>query len=114
MKNKVMPKYNAGVVDTVFCLMFETLWTAPYDRRRGNPLLVDFECRARRAAVVLSTTDLAAADGAQLREVSEAVGALDASVRRIVDAGVFSPGRCALALGQMKGIMAAVQAECRV
>ena len=68
-----MSKCNAEFVETVFCLMFETFWMAPYDPRRSDPVLACFERRARCASVLLGKTDLASATGAQLREVAKAV-----------------------------------------
>ena len=51
---KTTKKHNPELVDTVFRLMFEILWVAPYDRRRGNAALSEFERRGRETAVLLA------------------------------------------------------------
>lgn len=107
-----MSKCNVEFVETVFSLMFETFWTAPYDRRRGNPLLGDFDRRARRAVIVLSSTDLASATGAQLRDVAEAVVELEESVQRIAGTGLFRSRECAEALERVRGIREALAEQC--
>ena len=48
-----MLKCNAELVDIVFRLMFETFWVAPYDLRRGFPVLGNFERHARPASGLL-------------------------------------------------------------
>ena len=53
---KTTKKHNPELVDTVFRLMFEILWVAPYDRRRSNAALSEFERRGRETAVLLAAT----------------------------------------------------------
>ena len=58
---KTTEKHNPELVDTVFRLMFEILWVAPYDRRRSNAALSEFERCGRETAVLLAATDLRSA-----------------------------------------------------
>ena len=48
---KITRKNNPALVAAVFRLMFETLWIPPYDRRKCNALVVDFELCARSAVI---------------------------------------------------------------
>ena len=107
-----MSKCNAEFVETVFCLMFETFWMAPYDPRRSDPVLACFERRARCASVLLGKTDLASATGAQLREVAKAVAELEESVQQIAGTGLFRSRECAEALERVRGIREALAERC--
>ena len=64
---KTTKKHNPELVDTVFRLMFEILWVAPYDRRRSNAALSEFERRGRETAVLLAATDLRSASPGELQ-----------------------------------------------
>ena len=55
---KTTKKHNPELVDTVFRLMFEILWVAPYDRRRSNAALSEFERCGRETAVLLAATEV--------------------------------------------------------
>lgn len=107
-----MSKCNAEFVETVFCLMFETFWMAPYDPRRSDPVLACFERRARSVSVLLGKTDLASATEAQLREVARAVAGLEESVGQIAGTGLFRSRDCAEALEQIRGIREALAEQC--
>ena len=76
---KITRKNNPILVAAVFRLMFETLWIPPYDRRRCNALVADFDLCARSAVTRLAATDLAA----RLLPPERCAEALE-SVRRIV------------------------------
>ena len=73
---KTTKKHNPELVDTVFRLMFEILWVAPYDRRRSNAALSEFERRGRETAVLLAATDLRSASPGELQTLLQAVGRL--------------------------------------
>lgn len=107
-----MLKCNAGLVEIVFSLMFETFWVAPYDQRRAYPVLENFERRARNASIVLGKVNLRTASAAQVCEVRNAVFELDESVREIARARLFSPVECAEALEKVGRIRDALPAEC--
>ena len=92
---KTTKKHNPELVDTVFRLMFEILWVAPYDRRRSNAALSEFERRGRETAVLLAATDLRSASPGE----SEAL---------------FSRWQCAEALAQVRRIAAIVQEHAAV
>ena len=78
---KITRKNNPALVAAVFRLMFETLWIPPYDRRKCNALVVDFELCARSAVIRLAATDLAAASGVELDEMrAEALEAVHSMV----------------------------------
>ena len=79
---KITRKNNPALVAAVFRLMFETLWIPPYDRRKCNALVVDFELCARSAVIRLAATDLAAASGVELDEMRYAVECLLRSIER--------------------------------
>lgn len=95
-------------VDEVFTLMLETLWVAPFDRRRGNPLLCDFERCARDAVRVLHGLNPDRAAEQSLRSVER----LRESVRRIADAGMFPRERTDAALAAAERIVAGVERVC--
>ena len=107
-----MSKCNAEFVETVFCLMFETFWVAPYDLRRDFPVLVNFERHARHASVLLGKIDFASASGAQIYELGKTVAALDRAVRQIAEARLFSPVECAEAQELVGRIRNALPAAC--
>lgn len=89
---KITRKNNPILVAAVFRLMFETLWIPPYDRRRCNALVADFDLCARSAVTRLAATDLAAASGIELDEMRYAVECLLRSIERL-DAGAPSAAR---------------------
>ena len=109
---KITRKNNPILVAAVFRLMFETLWIPPYDRRRCNALVADFDLCARSAVTRLAATDLAAASGIELDEMRYAVectcGASNGSMRRAFcrPSGVPKPwNRCAALLpGCVNGV----------
>ena len=70
---KTTKKHNPELVDTVFRLMFEILWVAPYDRRRSNAALSGFERCSRETAVLLAATDLRSASPGELQTLLQAV-----------------------------------------
>ena len=80
---KITRKNNPILVAAVFRLMFETLWIPPYDRRRCNALVADFDLCARSAVTRLAATDLAAASGIELDEMRYAVECLLRSIERL-------------------------------
>ena len=92
---KITRKNNPILVAAVFRLMFETLWIPPYDRRRCNALVADFDLCARSAVTRLAATDLAAASGIEL----------DA-------ARLLPPERCAEALESVRRIVAGLRERC--
>ena len=87
---KITRKNNPALVAAVFRLMFETLWIPPYDRRKCNALVADFELCARSAVIRLAATDLAAASGVELDEMRYAVECLLRSIERL-DAATSCP-----------------------
>lgn len=93
-----MLKCNAEAVDAVFRMMFETFWVVPYDRRRGHPALIAFEHAARQAALLLSSTDPAAASAAQLRRLEESLTTLTRRIEGLAASDLFSEAECARAL----------------
>ncbi len=105
-------KNNPELVESVFALLFETLWVPPYDRRRGNPLLMEFERCAREAARMLSVTPVAAAAPDEVAAVVRSVRRLGLSVRHVADAGLFDPDRIAGALAAAEQIESAVRRVC--
>ena len=80
---KTTKKHNPELVDTVFRLMFEILWVAPYDRRRSNAALSEFERRGRETAVLLAATDLRSASPGELQTLLQAVGRLVQTIGRL-------------------------------
>ena len=92
---KITRKNNPILVAAVFRLMFETLWIPPYDRRRCNALVADFDLCARSAVTRLAATDLAAASGIELDEMRYAVECLLRSIERLDAARLLPPERCA-------------------
>ena len=97
---KITRKNNPILVAAVFRLMFETLWIPPYDRRRCNALVADFDLCARSAVTRLAATDLAAASGIELDEMRYAVECL------------LPPERCAEALESVRRIVAGLRERC--
>ena len=94
-----MSKCNAEFVETIFGLMFETFWMAPYDPRRSDPVMACFERRARYAS-----TKLASATEAQLYELRKAVADLEESVQWIGGSGLFPRADCTEALERVRRI----------
>lgn len=110
---KITRKNNPILVAAVFRLMFETLWIPPYDRRRCNALVADFDLCARSAVTRLAATDLAAASGIELDEMRYAVECLlqehrTGSMRR----AFWPPERCAEALESVRRIVAGLRERC--
>lgn len=95
-----------------FRLMFETLWIPPYDRRRCNALVADFDLCARSAVTRLAATDLAAASGIELDEMRYAVECLLRSIERLDAARLLPPERCAEALESVRRIVAGLRERC--
>ena len=87
---KTTKKHNPELVDTVFRLMFEILWVAPYDRRRSNAALSEFERRGRETAVLLAATDLRSASPGELQTLLQAVGRLVQTIGRLESEALFS------------------------
>ena len=79
---KTTKKHNPELVDTVFRLMFEILWVAPYDRRRSNAALSEFERRGRETAVLLAATDLRSASAGSNRRRFSPAGSVPKRLRR--------------------------------
>ena len=117
---KITRKNNPILVAAVFRLMFEILWVAPYDRRRSNAALSEFERRGRETAVLLAATDLrsaspgdlAAASGIELDEMRYAVECLLRSIERLDAARLLPPERCAEALESVRRIVAGLRERC--
>ena len=99
---KTTKKHNPELVDTVFRLMFEILWVAPYDRRRSNAALSEFERRGRETAVLLAATDLRSASPGELQTLLQAVGRLVQTIGRLESEALFSRWQCAEALAQVR------------
>lgn len=89
---KTTKKHNPELVDTVFRLMFEILWVAPYDRRRSNAALSEFERRGRETAVLLAATDLRSASPGELQTLLQAVGRLAQTIGRLESEALFPAG----------------------
>ena len=102
---KITRKNNPALVAAVFRLMFETLWIPPYDRRKCNALVVDFELCARSAVTRLAATDLAAASGVELECLLRSIERLDA-------ARLLPPERCAEALEAVRSMVAGLRERC--
>ena len=111
---KTTKKHNPELVDTVFRLMFEILWVAPYDRRRSNAALSEFERRGRETAVLLAATDLLSASPGELQTLLQAVGRLVQTIGRLESEALFSRWQCAEALAQVRRIAAIVQEHAAV
>lgn len=109
LRDRIIPKCNAALVETIFELMFETLWLAPYDRRRRNAAYIEYETSVRHAARILSRVDLKAADAEQRQQMSQGVHALADSIRRLSLEDVFAPGRCAAALKMLERVIGEVK-----
>ena len=97
-----MSKCNAEFVETIFGLMFETFWMAPYDPRRSDPVMACFERRARYASALLGKTKLASATEVQLYELRKAVADLEESVQWIGGSGLFPRADCTEALDRVR------------
>ena len=111
---KTTKKHNPELVDTVFRLMFEILWVAPYDRRRSNAALSEFERCGRGTAVLLAATDLRSASPGELQTLLQAVGRLVQTIGRLESEALFSRWQCAEALAQVRRIAAIVQEHAAV
>ena len=111
---KITRKNNPILVAAVFRLMFETLWIPPYDRRRCNALVADFDLCARSAVTRLAATDLAAASGIELDEMRYAVECLLRSIERLDAARLLPPERCAEALESVPGCVNGVPTRCEM
>lgn len=102
-------KHNPELVDTLFRLIFDVLWVAPYDRRRGKEALSEFEDSARKAAGLLAATDLATAPAEELQALCEAVERLVSCIERLESERLFSRWQCAEAVAQVRLIAGIVQ-----
>lgn len=109
---QTIKKHNPELVDTVFRLTFEILWVAPYDRRRGNAVLSEFESSARQTADLLTATDLAAASAEQLQTLMRSVERLMRNFERLEAEHIFTRWQCAEALAQMRRIGDVVRKHC--
>lgn len=107
-------KHNPEQVDTVFRLLFETLWVAPYDRRRCNTVLSEFDRSARETAGLLAATDLAAASDDELLALMQSVERLMRCLERLEAEQIFSRWQCAEALAQMRRIGEALESAHRI
>jgi len=105
---KITRKNNPALVAAVFRLMFETLWIPPYDRRKCNALVVDFELCARSAVIRLAAT----ASGVELDEMRYAVECLLRSIERLDAARLLPPERCAEALEAVRRMVAGLCERC--
>lgn len=76
-------RHNAGLVDALFEMMFETLWTSPSTRWRNVEAFRSFEECARRVVVLLSATNLASADAERLAQIGSATDDLSRSVAEL-------------------------------
>lgn len=99
---KTTKKHNPELVDTVFRLMFEILWVAPYDRRRSNAALSGFERCSRETAVLLAATDLRSASPANCRRSCRPSTRLVQTIGRLESEALFSRWQCAEALAQVR------------
>lgn len=90
----MIPKCNPELVEAVFELMFETLWLAPYDRRRRSTVYIEYEVCVRHAVRLLNVIDLSSAGREQREQVSHAARALADSIRRLCAEGIFPADRC--------------------
>lgn len=88
-------KYNEQLSDAIFELMFETLWVAPYDRRRHDAVWCEFDRCARRAVAQLSVSDLNALAGERAAELGRTMEMFLRSVERVEKTDLFPglPGR---------------------
>lgn len=109
---QTIKKHNPELVDTVFRLTFEILWVAPYDRRRGNAVLSEFESSARQTADLLTATDLAAASAEELQTLMHSVERLMRNFKRLEAEHIFTRWQCAEALAQMRRIADIVRKHC--
>lgn len=106
MRERKQTKYNAESVDRLFGVMFETLWLPVYDARCHDAAYVEFGRCARRAVVLLSTTDPATCGEEDFAALRFALCELRRSVDRIAASGRFAPARCRAArevVGQLVG-----------
>lgn len=99
-------------MDTVFRLLFEILWVAPYDRRRSNSALSQFESSAGRTAELLTVTDLSAASSVELQTLLQAVEHLLVTIGQLESESLFSRWQCAEALAQVRRIGDVVRKHC--
>lgn len=105
-------KNNAGLVDMLFELLFEKLWVAPFDRRREDPALHEFERVARRLVVSLGDTDLAVVSAARAGELLHMAQRLAVCVVRIEEAGLFPSPRCAEAAAVVRSLTDQIRSAC--
>lgn len=107
----MIPKCNPELVEAVFELMFETLWLAPYDRRRRNTVYIEYEVCVRHAVRLLNVIDLSSAGREQREQVSHAARALADSIRRLCAEGIFPTDRCVAAMRTVERILQVVNEE---
>lgn len=105
-------KYNEGLSDAIFELMFETLWVAPYDRRRRDVVWREFDRCARKAVAVLSVSDLDALPDGRAAELGRTMELFLRSVERVDEACLFPGMPARLAAAQARTICEEVFARC--
>ena len=107
-----MVKFNEALSDAIFELMFETLWVAPYDRRRHDAVWCEFDRCARKAVTLLSVSDLDALAGPRAAELGRTVELFLRSVERVGEAGLFPGMPARQAVLQARAICSEVWARC--
>lgn len=107
-----MVKYNEGLSDAIFELVFETLWVAPYDRRRLNAVWCEFDRCARRAVTLLCVTDLDAPLGGSAEDLSRTMEMFHLGVQRVHEAGLFPDQSSRKAMAQARAICEEVWRRC--
>lgn len=105
-------KYNERLSDAIFELMFETLWVAPYDRRRHDVVWCEFDRCARRAVALLSVSDLDTLAGERAAELGRTMDMFLRSVERVARASLFPGTAGADAVMQARAVCDEVFARC--
>lgn len=111
-RNCKVVKYNEGLSDAIFELVFETLWVAPYDRRRLNAAWCEYDRCARRAVTLLSVTDLDAPLGETAANLSRTMEMFLLSVLRIDQDGLFPDQTSRKAVAQARAVCEEVWRRC--
>lgn len=107
-----MVKYNEGLSDAIFEMMFETLWVAPYDRRRHDAAWYEFERCAQKAVALLSVSDLENLSAGRTAELRRTMGMFLRSVERIGEAALFPAIRSRKAIMQAYAVCEEVWTRC--
>lgn len=89
---KTTKKHNPELVDTVFRLMFEILWVAPYDRRRSNAALSGFERCSREDCRAAGRHRLALGLARRTADALAAVDRLAQTIGRLESEALFPAG----------------------